>query len=147
LRITGSYFLPFNCEKTYTALQDPAVAIRCLPDFETLERVGPDEYAVTMRLTFATLPGAFTGSIKIVEPDPPNSFKILVAGDVMLDFFKGEGIMRLKPAREGTELTYDGDVQVGGILARLGQRVIDNTAKLMIRRFFDKFVQEVKGHL
>jgi hypothetical protein len=100
-----------------------------------------------MRLTFATLPGAFTGSIKIVEPDPPNSFKILVAGDVMLDFFKGEGIMRLKPAREGTELTYDGDVQVGGILARLGQRVIDNTAKLMIRRFFDKFVQEVKGHL
>jgi len=35
---------------------------------------------------------------------------------------------------------YDGDVQVGGTIAAVGQRFIDSTAKMMIKRFFDKLV-------
>jgi hypothetical protein len=45
---------------------------------------------------------------------------------------------------ESTELVYDGDVQVGGTIAAVGQRMIDTTAKMMIRKFFEKFVTEVK---
>jgi carbon monoxide dehydrogenase subunit G len=145
LRIAGFHTLPFDCEKTYRSLQDPAISLRCLPDFEALERVGEDEYAVTMRLALGTLSGVFTGSIKIAEPDPPKSFKILVEGNVMFSFVKGEGLMHLTPSNGGTELTYDGDLQVGGIIAAVGQRLIDSTAKTMIRKFFEKFIEEVKS--
>jgi carbon monoxide dehydrogenase subunit G len=143
LRIAGSHFLPFDCHKTYRSLHDPALSIRCLPDFERLERLEEDHYAVTIRLSFATLSAVFTGTIKIVDPQPPTSFKILVEGDVMFGFVKGEGLMQLKPFNDGTALTYDGDVQVAGAIAALGQRVIDTTAKAMIRKFFDKFIDEV----
>jgi len=34
-------------------------------------------------------------------------------------------------------------VQVGGTIAALGQRMIDSTAKAMIRKFFDKFIEEI----
>jgi carbon monoxide dehydrogenase subunit G len=146
LRIAGSHFFPFDCERTYRSLQDPALSVRCLPDFESLERVGEDEYVATMRLSLATLSGLFTGTIKIVDPHPPNSFKIVVEGDLLFDLVKGEGIMRLKPLGDGTELTYDGDVQVGSTIAAVGQRMIDATAKMMIRKFFEKFVEEVKNH-
>ena len=53
---------------------------------------------------------------------------------------KGEGLLKLAPAGEGTEVTYEGDVQVGGTIAAVGQRLIDATAKMMIKRFFDKLV-------
>jgi len=35
---------------------------------------------------------------------------------------------------------YDGDVQVGGTIAAVGQRFIDSTSKMMIKRFLDKLV-------
>ena len=145
MKIAGSHLLPFDRQKTYYSLQDPAVAVRCLPDFESLEEISKDEYAVTMRLAFDKLSGVFTGKIKITGTQPPHSFKILVEGDVMFSFVKGEGVISLKPASNGTELTYDGDVQVAGAVAALGQRVINTTAKLMIRKFFDKFTEEVKS--
>ncbi len=33
---------------------------------------------------------------------------------------------------------YDGDVQVGGTIAAVGQRLIEGAAKSMIQRFFEK---------
>jgi len=52
-------------------------------------------------------------------------------------------LMNLSSTPAGTELTYDGDVQVGGAIAAAGQRVIDATAKTMIRKFFERFIEEV----
>ena len=39
---------------------------------------------------------------------------------------------------------YEGDAQVGGTIAAVGQRLIDGTAKMMIKRFFEKLA-EVAG--
>ena len=146
MRIAGSHFFPFDCEKTYRSLHDPAISIRCLPDFESLERAGEDAYVVTVRLALANLSGLFAGTIEIIDPHPSTSFKILVAGDLLFDKVRGEGTMHLKPWREGTELTYDGDVQVGATIAAVGQRILDATAKMMIRKFFEKFIEEVRNH-
>ena len=38
-----------------------------------------------------------------------------------------------------TEVKYEGDVQVGGMIAGVGQRLLDATAKLIIKKFFEKF--------
>ena len=48
----------------------------------------------------------------------------------------------LKPDDGGTEVAYEGDVQVGGTIAAIGQRLIDGTAKTMIKKFFDKLASE-----
>ena len=39
-------------------------------------------------------------------------------------------------------MTYEGEVQVGGTIAAVGQRLIDTTAKMMIKRFFEKLATE-----
>jgi carbon monoxide dehydrogenase subunit G len=51
---------------------------------------------------------------------------------------KGEGLLKFAPAGEGTEVSYEGDVNVGGTMAAVGQRLIDATAKMMIKKFFEK---------
>jgi carbon monoxide dehydrogenase subunit G len=35
-------------------------------------------------------------------------------------------------------VNYEGDVQVGGTIAAVGQRLIDSTSKMLIKKFFDK---------
>ncbi len=58
---------------------------------------------------------------------------------------KGEGLLALQPSPDhAVDVAYDGDVQVGGTMAARGQRLIDTTWKMMIKRFFDKLNEELK---
>lgn len=144
MKIYGTFNLPFDREKTYKNLHDSAVLSRCVPSCDAFEKIGDDEYAVQLKLSLAAFSGLFAGKIKITEARPPQSFTMLVEGSGKVGFLKGEGLINLSPiSTGGTELAYDGDVQVGGGIAAVGQRVIDTTAKMMIRRFFEEFIKEV----
>ena len=67
---------------------------------------------------------------------------MLVEGAGKIGFVKGEGLLKFSADGDGTEVAYDGDVQVGGTIAAVGQRLIDGTTKMLIKRFFDKLAQE-----
>jgi len=138
VKISGSSTLAVPVERAYQRMQDPDALARAMPGCESLERVGPDEYRMKMKMAMASISGAFEGKVRITDQQPPSSFKLIVEGSGKIGFMKGEGLLRLAPAAEGTEVSYEGDVQVGGTIAAVGQRLIDATAKMMIRRFFDK---------
>jgi len=66
-----------------------------------------------------------------------------VEGTGRIGFVKGDGLLKLTPAEGGgTVVAYEGDAQVGGTIAAVGQRLIDGTAKTMIKKFFDKLAAE-----
>ncbi len=119
-------------------MQDPAVLAACMPGCESLEKIGDDEYRMKMKLAMASLSGAFDGKVRIADQSPPESFRLIVEGTGKLGFMKGDGLLKFSPSGEATEIAYEGDVQVGGTIAAVGQRLIDATAKMMIKRFFDK---------
>jgi len=138
VKISGSSTLALPPERAYEMMQDPEMLAKAMPGCESLERIGPDEYRMKMKLAMASISGAFEGKVRITDQQPPNSFRLVVEGTGKIGFMKGEGLLKLTPAGEGTEVTYEGDVQVGGTIAAVGQRLIDVTAKMMIKRFFDK---------
>ena len=146
MKISGSYTIPsVALERAYSALQDPQVLAKCIPGCESLDRVGDDEYAMKMKMALAALSGQFTGKVKIVEPAPPNVFKMIVEGTGKIGFLKGTGLLNLTPAEANVNVSYEGEVQVGGTMAAVGQRLIDTTSKMMIKRFFDKLSEELSG--
>lgn len=138
MKIAGTTTLPVPPERAYEMMQDPEVLARAMPGCESLERIGPDEYRMKMKMAMASLSGAFEGKVRITDQTPPTSFKLAVEGTGKIGFMKGEGVLKLSAAEGGTEVAYEGDVQVGGTLAAVGQRLIDATAKMMIKRFFEK---------
>ncbi len=144
MRISGSYTLPFAPERAYQILQDPAILAQAMPGCESLEKIGPDEYRMKMKVLLAALSGAFEGKVRIADQSPPSSFRLIVEGSSRIGFMKGDGLLNLLPAAGGaaspssTLVSYEGDAQVGGTLAAVGQRLIDGTAKMMIKKFFDK---------
>ncbi len=143
MKISGTYTLPLAQERAYAVMQDPEVLARAIPGCESLEKVGPDEYRMKMKMALASLSGAFEGKVRITEQTPPNSFRLVVEGTGRIGFVKGDGLLKLSPAEAGgTEVAYEGDAQVGGTIAAVGQRLIDGTAKTMIKKFFDKLAAE-----
>jgi len=144
MKISGSYTLPVAPERAYQILQDPAILAQAIPGCESLETIGPDEYRMKMKVLLAALSGAFEGKVRIADPSPPSSFRLIVEGSGRIGFMKGEGLLRLSPAdgdNASTVISYQGDAQVGGTMAAVGQRLIDGTAKMMIKKFFDKLAE------
>jgi carbon monoxide dehydrogenase subunit G len=138
VKISGSYFLPLPPDQAYQRLQDPEILAGAMPGCESLEKIGEDEYKMKMKMALASLSGNFDGKVRITEQAPPESFKLLVEGSGKVGFMKGEGLLKFTAKDAGYEVSYEGDVQVGGTIAAVGQRLIDGTAKMMIKRFFDK---------
>jgi len=145
LKISGTYTLPITRERTYQLLQDPVVLAKCMPGTDQLNLVGPDEYEMKMKMVIASIGGLFAGKVRLADQHPPESFKLLVDGNGKIGFVKGEGLLNLVAQGESaTEVKYDGDVQVGGTIAGVGQRLLDVTAKLIIKKFFEKLAESAK---
>jgi carbon monoxide dehydrogenase subunit G len=156
MKISGSYALPVAPERAYQVLQDPAVLAQAIPGCENLETIGPGEYRMKMKVLLAALSGAFEGKVRIADQTPPSSFRMIVEGSGRIGFLKGDGLLKLSPADATTVIpsearnpsspstaiatlvSYEGEAQVGGTMAAVGQRLIDGTAKMMIKKFFDK---------
>jgi uncharacterized protein len=140
MKISGSQVLALPPGRAYELMQDPEVLARSMPGCEALEKIGPDEYRMKMKMALASLSGAFDGKVRITEQSPPDSFRLMVEGSGKIGFMKGEGLLKFAPQGEGAEVSYEGDVQVGGTIAAIGQRLIDSTARMMIKKFFEKLV-------
>ena len=145
MKISGSYTLPLPPEQAYAMMQDPEVLARAIPGCESLEKIGEDEYRMKMKMALASLSGAFEGKVRITDQTPPASFRLVVEGTGKIGFVKGDGLLKLTADSDGTEVAYEGDAQVGGTIAAVGQRLIDGTAKTMIKQFFEKLADEAAG--
>jgi len=142
VKIAGTYTLPLPQERAYSVLQDPAILARCMPGCESLENAGDGEYTMKMKMVLAAVSGQFAGKVRIADPEPPAKFRLIVEGSGKIGFMKGDGLLTLTPNETGTHVSYDGEVQVGGTIASVGQRLVDTTAKMLIKRFFDKLSGE-----
>jgi carbon monoxide dehydrogenase subunit G len=138
LRISGSYSLPLPQERAYQMLQDPEVLARAMPGCERLEKVAENEYRMKMKMVLASLVGEFDSKVKIADQMPPRAFRLVVEGSGRPGFMKGDGLLQLTPTESGTQVSYEGEVHVGGTMGAVGQRLLDATAKVMIKKFFEK---------
>jgi carbon monoxide dehydrogenase subunit G len=141
VKIDGTYRVALPQDRAYAVLQDPVVLARCMPGCEGLEKIGEGEYAMKMKMVLAAVSGKFDGKVRIADTEPPNRFRLIVEGAGKIGFMKGDGLLLLSPVDGGTSVAFDGDVHVGGTLAAVGQRLLDTTARMLIKKFFDRLAE------
>ncbi len=145
MKLSGSYRLGAPQERTYDLLQEPAVLSQCLPGCKSLEKGAGGEYRMKMNFMLASISGLFDGTVRLEDVNRPASFRLIVEGSGKIGFMKGDGVLRLAGDGEGTEIAYEGEVHVGGPIAGVGQRLMEATAKLLIKRFFDELARQAAG--
>lgn len=144
MKIAGAHVIPVGQERAYALLQDPVVLAKSMPGCDALDRIGDGEYHMKMKMALASVSGLFDGKVRIADPNPYTSFRLIVDGTGKIGFMKGDGLLTLTPVEGGTNVAYDGTVEVGGTIAAVGQRLLDSTARMIIKRFFDKLIAEAR---
>lgn len=138
MELIGEHTFKAPRERVWKMLLDPAVLKASLPGCEKLEEVGPDEYTATMKIGVAMIKGTFTGKVKITDKQEPERYSMSVEGSGPQGQVSGVGTLELIDQGETTLVRYKGDANVRGTLARVGARVVQPAAKMIVGQFFEK---------
>ena len=109
-----------------------------------MELAGEDSYNAVLKIGIGALKGAFSGHVRLQDKQPPSQYKLAVEGKGGLGFLKGEGLIRLEESGAGTNVSYSGEVQIGGLIASVGQRMLQGFAQQNISRFFSCLAKETE---
>ncbi len=138
MKLEGSYEVPAPRKKVWDAFLDPKVLKQAIPGCEKLEAIGPDEYKATMKVGVGGVRGTFEGKVRLSEKNPPDSYKLAVEGSGGPGFIRGETVITLTDSGSGTKVSYTADLQVGGLIASVGQRMLGGVSKMMADKFFTR---------
>lgn len=144
MKLDGTHELEASRERVYQTLVNPEVLQRCIPGCERLERTGENTFAATIRAGVGSIKGIFEGNVRLEDLRDPEHFRIVVDGKGGPGFLKGSGDLDLVQDGAVTKVKYAGDIQVGGTIASVGQRMIQGTAKMMAAQFFTCLSAEAK---
>ena len=136
MELQGTHQFKAPLSKVWEALLDPTVLAKALPGGDQLERVGENDYKAAMNVRVGPVQGRFEGQVTLSEIVEHEGYRLTVTGSGAAGFLSGDGTLKLEENEDGTLLTYAGDVNVGGRIASVGQRLIDSTAKSIIRQGF-----------
>ena len=138
MKIEGAHEISAPRQRVWDAFLDPELLRQAIPGCERLEAVGPDEYKATMKVGVAAVKGTFEGKVRLTDKQEPNSYKMGVEGSGGPGFVRGEAAITLTDSSGGTRVAYNADVQVGGLIAGVGQRMLGGVSKMMADQFFNR---------
>jgi carbon monoxide dehydrogenase subunit G len=139
MKIEGEYLFEGQREDVWKLVRDPEVLASCLPGTQSVHQVDDNEYAGEIKVRIGPISGAFAGKIFVTNEVPPVSCTLTVEGTGKIGFLKGTGNIDMTDQGEGkTLMKYNGEVQIGGKVANVGQRLFDRVSKGMIKQGLDK---------
>ena len=140
MKISGSNVIDQPVDKVWEALLDPRVLVATIPGCERLESTGgpgDHEYAMTVTAGVAAIKGTYTGSCALSDLHEHQSLVMRLSGagapgtvDATVNVAFSE------PAPGQTQIAYDADAVVGGMVGGVGQRMLSSVSKRMAGEFF-----------
>ena len=145
MKIEGTHKLSAPRDRIFDALIDPVILQKCIPGCEHLEKTGENQYKAALAVGVGPIKGKFSANVRLHDLLRPERYSLSVDGTGQPGFVKGSGQLDFREEGQQTMVSYSGDVNVGGLLASVGQRMIQASANMMIGRFFSALENETGG--
>jgi carbon monoxide dehydrogenase subunit G len=148
MKLDGEHLFKGPREEVWPLFRDPDVLASALPGTQNLNKISDTEFDITMNVRIGPVSGIFSGKLVISNENPPESCTLTADGRGGPGFVKGVGNVHFTDQGDATTLLkYDGEFQIGGTIASVGQRMIDSVAKSMIRQGFEVFDKALEARL
>src|ERR1700710_2470255 len=117
MKLADTIILPAPPDAVWRALNDPAALEACLPGCKSLTMLDDRHFESTVQIRVGPVAATFKSNVELSDLDPPKAYTIVGQGNAgAVGFAKVTARVRLQPHADGTELTYDADVEIGGKL-------------------------------
>ena len=136
--VSATYTFEAPRARVWNLLVDPDVIAGCLPGCESMEALGDDTYRATLTIGIAAITGRYQGTVRMTDKEEPERYTLMVEGKGKPGFVNGSATISLAEENGGAEtrVAVAGTAQVGGTIARVGQRLLGGVSKMTMDRFF-----------
>jgi carbon monoxide dehydrogenase subunit G len=136
MQLKSSYVFDAPQARVWDLLMDTRVVASCIPGCRELRDLGEDRYQAELVVVVAAVTGNYGATIGIEDKIPPTSYRLVVQGTGRTGFVRGQASIVLSPLDARTRVDVTANADVGGVVARVGQRLIEGVARTMMDRFF-----------
>lgn len=147
VELTGEYEFAAPQELVWEMMLDPEILSMTIAGCERLERADQDTLKGRLNLRIGPVQGIFQGKVESTDVHPPSSLHMVVSGNGPAGVVRGEGNITLEAMPTTTRLRYDGSVQVSGRIASVGQRVMDSSAKSIVKQSLQNLDRQIQARL
>lgn len=147
MKLEGTYQFKAPREVVWATLMDTDTLQRVLPGCTKLTQVGDNEYETLLNLQVGPVQGQFKGQVTISDIEEPSSYHLSVQGKGAPGHVEGEGDIRLEEKDEQTILHYQGEAQIGGKLASVGQRLMESSTKSLTQQSLKELDKQIQARL
>lgn len=147
--LNGTFTFDGPRARVWDILQDPEVLAKALPGTKTLTKVAEDRYQGVMKVNVGPMSAAeFAINVELKDKVAPETFAMQIDGKGAVGFTKGTATIALdEQPGPVTVMTYTSDVQIGGKIAAVGQRLLESVGKMMTRQALEALNRELKARL
>jgi len=151
IKISKSFEVKQPIEAVWAFLSDPKKVASCVPGAQITEQIDDSHYKGSISVKVGPAVTDFKGEVELVRLDP-QAHEIELMGKGQDVRGKGSASMkmtgRLQPLPDGgTEILSESEVNVVGILAQMGSRVINEVSNIMFEKFSKNFQEKLQQEL
>jgi uncharacterized protein len=149
VKIEKSFQAPFSVDAVWAFLSDPQKVVTCVPGAKITEKVDDRAYKGAISVKVGPSVTDFKGEVQIVRVDPEaHEIEILGKGQDV----RGRGSASMKMTGKvrglesgGAEVVTQAELNVAGILAQMGGRVMQEVSNIMFEQFTKNFREKLAG--
>ena len=146
MQLTGRHTVSATPATLWTMLMDTDTLAKIVPGISRLEKTGDNSYKSILEIKLGPVSGKFTGSLQLEDITEQKGFTLKVQQNSSVGNANAAIKINLIPVNTNeTEVAFDGDVKVTGLLASMGQRVLGGVANLLTKQFFANLEREASS--
>lgn len=145
MQLTGRHAFNATVATLWTKLMDTDTLARIVPGISRLEQTGEHTFKSFIDIKMGLVNGSFTGDLRLENITEFKSFTLNLHQSSNIG--KANGIINIEliPVDDNqTEISFDGDIKLAGLLATMGQRVLGSVAKTLSKKFFANLEKELE---
>ena len=143
MQIAGSYRFGAPPAAVWDLLMSTETIAACIPGCKELRPLGGDRYAADITVGVASITATYAATVTLTDKNAPASYRLVVEATGRPGFVRGNAHVALAAADTGTEITVNATADAGGMIARVGQRLLESVARMTMDKFFACLAQKV----
>ena len=145
LSLEKEYYIDLCQEDVWCAINDPEILAEILPNCESLEPISDHQFTAHINVKIGPISSKFQSTLEMFDLKEPDGYKFRLQGNGKKGSMNGQGEIKLFPNGSGTGFTFIAKGNITGIIARVGQRLIEATGKKLMDQGFENFKNRVMG--
>ena len=145
MQLTGKHIVNAAPSTVWDMLMDTDALARIVPGITRLEKTGDNKFKSIIEIKMGPVNSSFTGDLQMEEIKVQEGFTLKVQQNSKIGNANAAIKISLMPVNDNqTEVSFNGDVKLSGMLAAMGQRLIGGVSNTLTKQFFANLEKEIK---